>query len=218
MPCLTYIQAAACDSSCCDAASPPDRFQHLGIGGGEVFAQAPQALMAGELLDYVQRHPPAYGGLGQAPAEAMGRDPFQANPGTGGPEGLVCGLTRLRACGAASGREQRFSGGGSVAVLDCPGSPVVDQSSPQRWGDRHLTGLAGFGGDGPIGEATVDVCPAQGQGFGDAGSSPALNRPQAGVAGRWGSGQQLIQLGIGQGAGLAVAIDLHWGPWTAPRS
>jgi len=83
-------------------------------------------------------------------------------------------------------------------------------------GRSSLAGLAGLGGDGPVGEAAIDICPAQGQGFGDAGGSPVLNRPKAGLAGRGGRGQQLIKLGIRQGAGFAVAIDLHWEPLHRP--
>lgn len=60
-----------------------DRSQHLFITGTQVFVQAAQRLVVGQLLDHVQRHSTAHGRLGQGPAEGMGRDAFKAKAGAG---------------------------------------------------------------------------------------------------------------------------------------
>jgi len=43
-------------------------------------------------------------------------------------------------------------------------------------GRSALAVLAGLGGNGPVGEAAIDVCPAQGQGFGDEGGRAVVQR------------------------------------------
>lgn len=187
--------------------SAPNRSQHLGIGGGQILAKAPKGLVPGNGLHYVKGHPPAYSGLGQGPAEAMGAHPLQTQASAGQAQGLVGGLTGLGGGGAAHRREQDFAGGGGVAMLSLPGVPVGGQHLTQGRGDRNLTGFAGFGGGGPVRQAAIHISPAQGQGFADPGGGPSLHSPQGPVAGRRGGGQQLIKLLLSQSAGFAVAID-----------
>ena len=151
----------------------PYRCKHLGISGGQVLAQA---LMPGELLHHMQRHTTAHGRLGQAAAEAMGETPSRPIQAQVALRALSaacrdCGLVVLPAAGKSAS-----VGLGAWPYPIYPGSPLVDQGSPQSWGDRHLAGLAGLGGDGPVGEAAIDVCPAQGQGFGDEGGRAVVQR------------------------------------------
>lgn len=113
----------------------------------------------------MQRHTPADGGLGQAPAERVSRYPVQAKPGTGLAQRLVSRLPALGAGGAAGGREQGFGRGRFVAVLSRPRGPVGVQGFAQGGGDRNLSGPFGLGGGGPIAQAAVHIGPAQGQGF-----------------------------------------------------
>ena len=56
-----------------------------------------------------------------------------------------------------------------------PSSPLVSVQ-PAMLGRSALAGLASLGGDGPVGEAAIDVCPAQGQGFGDEGGRALVQR------------------------------------------
>lgn len=68
-----------------------------------------------------------------------------------------------------------------MAMLSLPGQSIGGQLCGKATGNCHLAGGAGLGGGCPEADNTVDIAPAQGQGFADAGGAPALDCPKAAV-------------------------------------